>query len=532
MEHNVRQRLKGCFEFAGEPSRLPAVMVRVLMVGLGSLAALGVVDVVRTGTWDDMVQPAGAGLLLVWGAAMLVLGRPRPIPLILAAAIGAAGFIVVGAILDDGWVNLTSVPLLILSTSGLLAMAAGRRRAGPLAAFILLLTGLTVTLIHWDRPPLLILSQVGSSLIVMAIGLVLVRSIRTAFDLGADRYRGIFEASTIAFVEADLSMWNPDIPSTQSIQRMNPAAVDMLEDFRSITDEETIVSAAISMLSTIAERREPTGKVTIEVPTSEGIRSLYVSWNVMRSNPQHVVASLVDITDQQRAARALADQVAMKDRFIATVSHELRTPLTAVQGVLELLASAEIGDPDERDELTFLALSETRDMAGIIQDLLVLARRDNDDALVVNQLTTPMEPLIRTVTDTVTKHFEVQVEPGTTARCDGIRVRQILRNLMTNAVRYGGSQSWVRAWESEGTVTIEVCDDGPPIPPNIAAKMFEPYESGASDRPTGSIGLGLSVSQTLARLMGGDLRYHHDGSGSTFTLTLPAADTVIGAVAN
>ena len=94
---------------------------------------------------------------------------------------------------------------------------------------------------------------------------------------------------------------------------------------------------------------------------------------------------------------------------------------------------------------------------------------------------------------------------------------------MTNAVKYGGNRVEVSAEPADDMIVIRVVDDGMGIPDERVAHIFEPYES-AHDEPSqpGSLGLGLSISRTLARLMGGDLTYHRIADHTEFRLMLPA----------
>jgi signal transduction histidine kinase len=103
-------------------------------------------------------------------------------------------------------------------------------------------------------------------------------------------------------------------------------------------------------------------------------------------------------------------------------------------------------------------------------------------------------------------------------------VKQIVRNLVVNAERYGGPGRRMVVEGSGASAVLEVRDDGPPIPHEEHERIFEPYERG-EDRPgvTAAVGLGLAVSRRLAILMEGDLSYGHDGE-SVFRLSLPSAD--------
>ncbi len=108
------------------------------------------------------------------------------------------------------------------------------------------------------------------------------------------------------------------------------------------------------------------------------------------------------------------------------------------------------------------------------------------------------------------------------AWADATRVRQILRNLLTNAFRYGGNSVEISVRHLNGSVRITVSDDGPGIPVGDREQIFQPYQRAhnATGQPA-SVGLGLTISRQLARLMGGDLTYRHEEGRSSFDLALP-----------
>ena len=110
---------------------------------------------------------------------------------------------------------------------------------------------------------------------------------------------------------------------------------------------------------------------------------------------------------------------------------------------------------------------------------------------------------------------------------DRLRVRQIVRNLLTNAHRYGGDD--VRFTASPiarpGACSIQVRDNGPGVPEELAASLFEPYQRAHSlGIATEAVGLGLTVSRTLAESMGGALEYRREDGWSVFELTLPGME--------
>ena len=230
--------------------------------------------------------------------------------------------------------------------------------------------------------------------------------------------------------------------------------------------------------------------------------------------------------EREVTRKRLEELVQSKDRFVASISHELRTPLSAVLGFAEELANhAATFQPHEATEILELIAEQSRDMADMVEDLLVAARADigtvsihADEVYLRSQAEAALVAMGSTGTTTV----DIVGGPGK-AWADPSRTRQIMRNLLTNAVRYGGSQVVIEATSDGTTTVLTVRDDGPGLDQSEWDRIFEPYER-AHDRPTqpGSIGLGLTVSRQLARAMGGDLTYRKDESGSVFELTLPS----------
>jgi signal transduction histidine kinase len=233
-----------------------------------------------------------------------------------------------------------------------------------------------------------------------------------------------------------------------------------------------------------------------------------------------------DVSQQVDARQRLEEMVDEKDRFIATVSHELRTPLTAIIGFGESLeAMLADGDPELTD-LASILTQQGRTMAFMVEDLLVAARSEMGRITIRRQsldLASTVEDVMRAVVDEMAGKTLVLDVDECAATGDPVRVGQIVRNLLTNAARYGGPRVHVSTSQSEGLAMVEVADDGPPIPSHEREQIFQPYER-SSTRPAHpqSIGLGLSVCRKLARLMGGDVTYQHDG-WSRFVVTLPLA---------
>ncbi len=234
-----------------------------------------------------------------------------------------------------------------------------------------------------------------------------------------------------------------------------------------------------------------------------------------------------------RANDQLESLMRSKDQFVATVSHEIRNPLTVVLGFADELRDGlqRKGDLDSA-ELAELVGDQSREINNIIDDLLVAARAELGSMTVVPEIIDLGREVrtvvrgcvcVKDVRDAIA--LDLEVAP---VWADPSRVRQIIRNLLTNAIRYGGDSISVVVRSEEDVVTACVCDDGPGIPEEDRANVFEAYRQGHTNTPvSGSVGLGLNVSRELARLMDGDLVYSYVGGVSTFALTLPRSESPI-----
>jgi signal transduction histidine kinase len=225
----------------------------------------------------------------------------------------------------------------------------------------------------------------------------------------------------------------------------------------------------------------------------------------------------------------LEQVVRSKDKFVASVSHELRTPLSAVLGFAQILRDTEVKLSDtERRELTDTIAREAYDIAGIVEDLLVAARAEID-AVHVNQLPIDLQANVAQVVEVLPDHQKYRItvltdQPKVRASADPVRVRQIVRNLISNAIRYGGPKVIIDFVDSGNQVSVVVSDNGGGVPPDEHDLIFLPYHSAhAAGSQPASVGLGLSVSRQLAELMNGSLTYGYLPGLSSFELRLPAA---------
>ncbi len=199
--------------------------------------------------------------------------------------------------------------------------------------------------------------------------------------------------------------------------------------------------------------------------------------------------------------------------FLAETSHELRTPLTSLQGFLE--RAARKADPEVRRELSD-AQRVARGMGRLVGDLLQLSRGDavrEFDPFLVD----PVADVLRPVAEEY-PGVAVEGDAGVTVLGDPERLRQLVRNLVVNAVRAAGPAGvTLRARVTEDVVLLEVHDVGPGVPPELQARVFEKFwTSGA-----GGAGLGLAIARQVARAHGSDLTLSSRPGDTTFTLRLP-----------
>lgn len=236
-----------------------------------------------------------------------------------------------------------------------------------------------------------------------------------------------------------------------------------------------------------------------------------------------------DITAEVEARRVLEDEVHAKDRFIASISHEIRTPLTAVVGFAAVLVESWKAMPQEEvDSLIAHIAAESAEVATIVEDLLVAARADMGTVTLIPEDLNVNDEIGQTIAALPMDPSEVifDCEPAK-VWADPLRFRQVLRNLLSNAIRYGGEHVRICSRAIGDTVEIIIADDGDGVPATEAERIFEPYQT-ANQSPTqpASVGLGLAVSRSLARAMGGDLVYRRVDGWSEFGLTLPATARV------
>ena len=216
---------------------------------------------------------------------------------------------------------------------------------------------------------------------------------------------------------------------------------------------------------------------------------------------------------------------ANRSQMLGTVSHELRNNLTGMIGITELVGSEDL-TLAEVEELVGLAHSQAVDALEIVEDLLTASRLESA-ALSVEisdvDLNAEVETTVRRFAGEGMAISENLTDGLPLARGDSLRVRQVLRNLLSNAARYGGSSVGIKTLCVGDVLQVVVADDGDGVPPEDESTIFYPYKrSAATRRHASSIGLGLWICRQLAHTMGGDLEYRRVAGMTEFVFTLPA----------
>ncbi len=277
------------------------------------------------------------------------------------------------------------------------------------------------------------------------------------------------------------------------------------------------------------------GDVTLGFEFREPVDASELAERLPPALARHAAVALALVTDALATERALADLragEAERDRFVSTVAHELRTPLTGLSGYLDLLLGGEIDDPAIEREFLERGRTIVDSMAGLVGDLLDLARLESGSI----DLEVQRFSVAETLSAVVAGLQPIAMDRGCdllltapprlrAATGDRRRVEQIVTNLTANAIKFGGgdgSPVELAGWFAGDVAVIAVRDDGPGIDDEDRERIFERfYRMPGHERVTGT-GLGLPIARELATAMAGELDVASvAGAGSSFVLVLP-----------
>lgn len=316
------------------------------------------------------------------------------------------------------------------------------------------------------------------------------------------------------------------------IARVNRAAEQMFHFSRMMvggTLLEAIRHHEIAALATraVGAERAIEHEVRIESPQ---VRIVQISAAALR-DPQGAPAGAVLVFHDVTQLRRLE---AMRQDFVANVSHELRTPLSLIKSAAETLIDGAKDDPEIARRFLEIIDKQSSRLTLLIDDLLLLARLDSD------RVELHLEPLSlrRAAQEALDDAAGAAQRRGTKlenavpaelmARADADRLRQVLSNLVDNAIKYGRADGRIEVRGrrlDEGWVEISVHDDGPGIPVESLPRVFERFYrvDKARSREQGGTGLGLAIVKNVVQAHGGEVRVESaPGEGAAFFVRLPA----------
>jgi two-component system phosphate regulon sensor histidine kinase PhoR len=226
---------------------------------------------------------------------------------------------------------------------------------------------------------------------------------------------------------------------------------------------------------------------------------------------------------------------AVRQEFVANVSHELRTPLSLIKSAAETLLDGGKEDPAALTRFLQIIDKHANRLTLLIDDLLMLSTLDSGN-MRLNLQPVSLRAAVQEVTDDLKSRatmrdttLENSVPAGLIAQADPDRLRQVLSNLVDNAIKYGRIEGRVvvsaRVLDNR-RVELVVKDDGPGIPAEACARIFERFYRGdkARSREQGGTGLGLAIVKHVVQAHGGEVRIESElGAGAMFSFTLPMA---------
>ena len=351
------------------------------------------------------------------------------------------------------------------------------------------------------------------------------------------RARGV--GDILEYLDGDISAIRAVVPLIR-IVAANPAAIRAVgmspDDFIGPIDPAIVNEGALpswTMQLGAVWNRDPVARASFAAEMLDGTTydaESTLAAPLVDGEPDfsRAVFTIVDVTPHRIEERRMEELVTAKSQFVASVSHEIRTPLTGIVGFAQILRDDEEMATEDRRQMVAAIGQQAQEVTDLVEDLLVATRVE------MGQIEVQIQPIdigiqvVETLATGGAYALDVDVDvpsPAPLALGDAARIRQVLRNLLTNAERYGGSDVRVSVLTDDQVVSVEVSDDGPGLPISDWERVFEPFQRG-STKPASpaSVGIGLTISRQLAELMGGSLAYERVGDRSVFRLRLPRAE--------
>jgi signal transduction histidine kinase len=217
----------------------------------------------------------------------------------------------------------------------------------------------------------------------------------------------------------------------------------------------------------------------------------------------------------RRVAGVFSEQSRLRRQLMTDVAHELRTPLAILQGRIEGLLDGVYPRDDER---LGQLLAETQHLSRLVEDVRTLANAEAG-VLELRKENVDLAELVRDAAAAIGKPVSVSAPDELFLSIDPVRIREVLLNLLSNAVEHtvGAVEVTVEALSREATIRVR--DHGPGIPADELPRLFERFHKG---RESHGSGLGLAITRKLVVAHGGEIRVESGaGEGTTFTVSLP-----------
>ena len=242
-----------------------------------------------------------------------------------------------------------------------------------------------------------------------------------------------------------------------------------------------------------------------------------------------VFIAIVQLRREHELARLRAD-------FISGVSHELRTPLAQIRMFGETLLLGRVRSPAEHERSLAIIVQESRRLTHLIENVLQFSRADRG-ASSVSLASARVDTLLHDIVDgfaplASSKRVSIvrRIEDGLTVPIDAEAFRQIILNLLDNAVKYGpqGQTVTVTARCDADVARIAVDDEGPGVPPEHVARIWQPFYRVTRDTAVGGTGIGLAIVKQLVDLHRGHVSVEaRESGGASFVVALPGASRVL-----
>ena len=345
------------------------------------------------------------------------------------------------------------------------------------------------------------------------------------------------EGVAVFGTDGRLKLHNPSFASVWKLSRRalaeHPHVDEIIRQTRVLFDDKSTWGRIGHAVTSFSDHREPVEGQMIRPDGS------VIDFTAMPLPDGATLLTFVDVTASKRYERALVERndalVAsdrLKNQFIGRVSYELRTPLTNIIGFSELLSSPRTGDLNvrQRDYLGDIH-SSSKTLLSIIDDILDLATIDAG-AMELKLVTINVRALIDAVVEGVRERamrarltLDIAIADDVDAIvADEARMRQILYNLLSNAVGFSNSEDTVRitCWREGSLLAFSVEDQGVGIPKDQLNRVFDRFESRSYGSKHRGAGLGLSIVKSLVELHGGSMVLESEpGQGTRVTVKLP-----------